>query len=95
MIRHWGGGIELVRPDLNTAEIIEGYIYKQLNNSLTRLEQQQFRQLVSKLTKDKELDAVILGCTELPLVYGDSNDPVIIDTLKVLCDGLLREYFKK
>ncbi|MEI6237607.1 MAG: hypothetical protein WCP03_03345 [Candidatus Saccharibacteria bacterium] len=74
--------------------MVEKYIYKQLNNSLTKFERQQFRQLVSRFIKDKKLDAVILGCTELPLVYGDNDDPAIIDTLKVLCDGLLRGYFK-
>ena len=84
-----------MRPDIKTVEIIERYIYKQLNNSLTVIERRQFRRLVSDFIKDKELDAIILGCTELPLVYGDDDDPMIIDTLKVLCDGLLKEYFKK
>ena len=94
MIRLWGGGINLVRPDKKTAEIVESYIYKQLNNSLSKSERQHFRNLVNEFIETNNLDVVILGCTELPLVYGNSNNPKIIDTLKILCDSLLEKYFK-
>jgi aspartate/glutamate racemase len=45
--------------------------------------------------QDNQLEAVILGCTELPLVYGGNSNPKIIDTLKVLSDGLLLSYFNR
>jgi len=95
MTRHWGGGIELVRPNIKIAKIVEGYIYRQLNNSLTEKDGDKFRQLTNNFIKDNRLDAVILGCTELPLVYGSSDDPSIIDTLQVLSDGLLLSYFNR
>jgi len=85
---------ELVRPDQELAEQIEQYIYKQLNNALQESERRQFRVKIDKFKVDNNLDAVILGCTELPLVYGESlSDDIIIDTLQLLATGLLESYF--
>jgi len=82
------------RPSTDVAEQTENYIYKQLNDSLKKSEKQDFRRIVDAFLKEQKLDAVILGCTELPLVYGSSDNPKIIDTLQILCDGLLEEYFQ-
>lgn len=88
------GAAELVRPEQGFAEQLERYIYKQLNDDLAEDERLQFRADVSKFKQDNELDAVILGCTELPLVYGESKDDnTIIDTLQLLANGLLESYF--
>lgn len=83
------------RPEKGLAEQIERYIYRQLNGSLSNIERQEFRKQVCRFQKVNGLDAVILGCTELPLVYGETADKRIIDTLQILCDGLLEFYFKK
>lgn len=88
------GTAVLIRPDAELAEKVERYIYRQLDNSLTERERQTFRKLVGQFMEREKLDAVILGCTELPLVYGEDNDPSIIDTLQVLSEALLRSYFK-
>ena len=93
-MKHWGGGIKLVRPDAKTAAITEKNIFKLINGNLTRTDRMKFRKLVGDFIQSQQLDAVILGCTELPLVFGDNDDPQIIDTLKVLCDGLLEHHFR-
>jgi aspartate racemase len=85
---------EIVRPDQGFAKQIEQYIYLQLNGKLSENERQTFRQQVSDFKQNSRLDAVILGCTELPLVYDDSsNDDTILDTLQILSDALLATYF--
>lgn len=84
----------LVRPDFKIVQQIEDFIYKQLNNNLDDNDRENFRDLVNKFMMDKYLDAVILGCTELPLVYGQSSSPKVLDSLQILCDGLLEEYFR-
>lgn len=85
---------EVIRPDAEFAEQIESYIYMQLNDNLSEDERQKFRLEVEQFKKEYQLDAVILGCTELPLVYGGGlDDDQIIDTLQVLADGLLMKYF--
>lgn len=84
----------IVRPDKGFANQIEQYIYLQLNGKLSEKERQTFRQQVSDFKQNSRLDAVILGCTELPLVYDDSsNDDTILDTLQILSDALLATYF--
>jgi len=88
------GIAEIVRPDAESAERIEQDIYKQLNNSLEEIEREQFRAEVARFRQNENLDAVILGCTELPLVYGEStHDDTILDTLQLLARGLLESYF--
>lgn len=62
-------------------------IYKHLSRQITVGKVKEFKQA-------NELDAVILGCTELPLMYGESqNNEKVIDTLQLLADGLLKTYF--
>jgi aspartate racemase len=88
------GIADIVRPDKGFAKQIEQYIYLQLNGKLSEKERQTFRQQVSDFKQESCLDAVILGCTELPLVYDDSsNDGAMLDTLQILSDALLATYF--
>jgi aspartate racemase len=88
------GIAEIARPDTAFAERIERYIYKQLNNSLEEAERRQFKVEVARFRESENLDAIILGCTELPLVYGEStHDDTILDTLQLLAGGLLESYF--
>lgn len=85
----------IVRPDHEFAEQIEQYIYNQLTDNLYKADRGDFRLLVERFKQANSLDAVILGCTELPLVYGDSqDDKSVIDTLQILANGLLERYFK-
>lgn len=89
------GIAEIVRPNQKFAKQIEHYIYLQLKGKLSRKERQTFRQQLASFKQSRFLDAVILGCTELPLVYGDiAKDDTILNTLQILSDGLLEVYFK-
>lgn len=85
--------VTLVRPSATTINKPESLILKQLSGNITELDRDSLRQIVAKFTKAHELDAVILGCTELPVIFGPSNDERIIDTLDVLSDGLLKTHF--
>lgn len=84
----------VVRPEKIVADQTENYIYKQLQNDIQATDAKAFRKLVSDFKKTEKLDAVILGCTELPLIY-NRTDSHVIDTLQLLSDGLLKKYFKK
>jgi len=66
-----------------------------LNGTITDDDKLNFRKLVDDFLKINNLNAVILGCTELPLIFGHSEDNKIIDTLQVLAKALLVEYFNK
>ncbi|MDQ5972342.1 MAG: aspartate racemase [Patescibacteria group bacterium] len=84
----------VVRPNKELALYIEKTIYKQLDDSLTTKDKGLFIKEVDDFMASQQLDAVILGCTELPLVYGDFKNSRVIDTLQVLCDALLKRYFE-
>lgn len=83
---------DLIRPSQVVKSKISKLIYKQLNSSITQKDTQDLRQIVEKFLVDESLDAVVLGCTELPLIFGESEENVI-DTLQLLADGLLEAYY--
>lgn len=82
-------GVELVRPAHDAADQIERCIMRQLAGKPGPRDREQLRALVEQFRTAQRLDAVILGCTELPLVLGETDDQTIIDTLAILADGLL------
>lgn len=84
---------KIIRPNLAIAKKVETLIYKQLANRIASSDRIALRKIVSEFKNANNLDAVILGCTELPLIFGKS-DSEVIDTLQLLADGLLKVYFK-
>ena len=87
--------VTLIRPTKSLSERLEKMIVKQLEGSIQDNDRLLFRKLVNNFLEANRLDAVILGCTELPLVFGESTDKTIIDTLQVLSEGLLSCFFSK
>ena len=80
---------ELLKPDSSTVKKLEAFIFRQLSGKITATQRNQFRKLVDDFKNQQNLDCVVLGCTELPLVFGNNDDAAIIDSLDVLADGLL------
>lgn len=87
------GVAELVKPAKKTAQRLNTLIYKQLNNDISLKDKKKLRSMAKQFMHSKGLDVVVLGCTELPLVYGESDSEKVIDTLQVLSDGLLKHHF--
>lgn len=85
-------GVELVRPSHEVATRVEAFIMRQLAGRPGVRDREQLRKMVEQFRIDRQLDAIILGCTELPLVFGETGDPTIIDTLAILADGLLAHH---
>ena len=49
-----------------------------------------FQQLIRRL-KDQGCDAVVLGCTEIPLIVNDANSPLpILDSTRLLAREALK-----
>lgn len=71
----------------------ENFIFKLLADEITAVDQQSFHEFVEDYKQQNNLDAVLLACTELPVVYGTSTDSTLVSTLDVLADGLLDYYF--
>ncbi|EDL48924.1 Aspartate racemase [Erythrobacter sp. SD-21] len=79
-------GVDLLPPDPNDVELVDGIIYKEL--MLGRVTRDAERALKTVITmKDKEgADAIVLACTELELVVDtDANVLPVFDSTDIHC----------
>jgi aspartate racemase len=84
-------GIESVRP--TDAERVEmnRIIMDELVYGVFRPESVAYFQLVIRRMKDEGCDAVVLGCTEIPLVISNRNSPLpVLDSTRLLAWAALR-----
>ncbi len=86
---------QLIKPSINVQyeldEIIRGVIAGNDDDNLRK----KLSSLAKKFIKDNRLEAVILGCTELPLIFPQMNNVKILNSLDVLADSLLSFYYEK
>lgn len=84
-------GLEYVRPGAGERETMHRIIMDELVYGIFNPESvARLRQSVARL-KDDGCDAVILACTELPLVLDDSNSPLpTLDSARLLARAALR-----
>ena len=52
--------------------------------------------VIERLIRDEKIEAVVLGCTELPLMYADDKLPIpVFDTLQYHIAGIIDYMFKE
>ena len=89
-------GIGAVQPDNRFQKLITRVIQKTISNTpLTHVEKTQLSKQAKALYISSKSDGVILGCTELPLVFPKKLLPNTIDSLDCLADKLLSIYYKE
>jgi aspartate racemase len=83
---------EYVRPNAAEREEINRIIFDELVYGVFKPESIAYFQKVMRRMKDEEkCDAVILGCTEIPLIMNDSNSPLpTLDSTRLLARAALR-----
>ncbi len=88
--------IQMVIPDLKDQNIINDIIYKEIVPSkITEISIKKTLKIIEKL-KLKGCDAVILACTELPIIINKDNCPLpFIDTTRLLAKKSLEYAIKK
>jgi aspartate racemase len=83
--------LEYVRPNRDEREEINRIIMDELVCGIFKPEAVQYHQRVIRRMKDEGCDAVILGCTETPLLMNDSNSPLpTLDSTRLLARAALR-----
>jgi aspartate racemase len=83
--------LEYVRPNRDEREEINRIIMDELVCGIFKPEAVQYHQGVIRRMKDEGCDAVILGCTETPLLMNDSNSPLpTLDSTRLLARAALR-----
>ena len=84
-------GVEYVRPDTTEREEINRIIMDELVYGVFKPEAVACHQRVIARMKDEGCDAVVLGCTEIPLIMNDSNSPLpTLDSTRLLARAALR-----
>jgi aspartate racemase len=84
-------GVECVRPKEDEREQIDRIIMDELVNGVfTPQSVGYFQQVISRL-QSVRCDAVVLGCTEIPLLMNDSNSSLpTLDSTRLLARAALR-----
>ena len=84
-------GLEYVRPPAAERREINRIIMDELVCSVFKPEQVTYLQGVIDRLKDQGCDAVVLGCTELPLLMNDLNSALpTLDSTRLLARAALR-----
>lgn len=84
-------GLECVRPEAADRDAIDRVIMAELVRGVFRPESTALLQGAAGRLRDAGCDAVVLGCTELPLVMDDSTSPLpTLDSTRLLARAALR-----
>jgi len=84
-------GLEYLRPSAEERETINRIIMDELVRGIFKPEAVTYFQQVIARLKTEGCDAVVLGCTEIPLIMNDGNSPLpTLDSTRLLARAALR-----
>ena len=85
-------GIEAVTPDNEQRERINSFIFDELvKGKFESSTREYFRNVVADLA-DRGCDAVVMGCTEIPLILGQEDVELpLLDSTRLLAKAALAE----
>ncbi len=84
-------GLGYLRPSAAEREEINRIIMDELVNGEFKPEAVAYFQKVMARMKEERCDAVVLGCTEIPLIMNDANSPLpTLDSTRLLARAALR-----
>jgi aspartate racemase len=85
-------GLGYMRPHLAEREEINRIIMDELVRGIFKPEQVAYFQKVIGRLKTEGCDAVVLGCTEIPLIMNDANSPLpTLDSTRLLARAALKK----
>lgn len=85
-------GLQWVRPTEAERSEINRIIMDELMPGIIRPEGVAlFQQIIARMQREEGCDAVVLGCTEIPLILSDANSPLpTLDSTRLLARAALR-----
>ena len=88
-------GLEFMIPEKEEREGINSYIFNELVKGIISKEAEEYFIKVIEGFKEKGCDAVVLGCTEIPLLINDKISPLpTLDSTRILARAALKEAIK-
>lgn len=90
-------GIKIVVPGEEEMKFINDKIAKELELGIVNEDTlKSFQKIIGRMKEEDQIEAVVLGCTELPLLLNDAVSPVpCLDTLKIHVQALVEEILKE
>lgn len=84
-------GIDIVIPNPEERKLIDNKIVSELEMGIIKdSTRQEFITIINRLKSEEQADAIILGCTELPLILSDNTSPLpCLDTVKIHSSALI------
>ena len=84
-------GIDVVIPEKAERQLIAKRIYEELERGIVNEQTlKEFQDIIGKMKAQNGIEAIILGCTELPLLLNNSNSPVPrLDSVDIHIDRLI------
>lgn len=84
-------GIDAIAPDVGERKAVDGIIAHELEFGVVKDESKAFvDRVIERLVDDEDAQGVVLGCTELPLMYAHAELPVpAFDTMQLHLDGIV------
>ena len=81
----YSSDIEIITPIAEEMEYINCKISSELELGIVRKETLEgFQKIIKRMSEEEGIEAIILGCTELPLLLNDEVSPVpCLDTMKI------------
>jgi len=85
--------IEIVTPSDPEMDFVNRKISSELEHGIVKAETlESFQKIISRMRSEEQIEAVILGCTELPLLLNDNVSPVpCLDTMQIHIQAIIRE----
>ena len=85
-------GIEVIVPEKDDRELIAKRILEELELGIVKdTTLKEFQQIITKMKSTHGIQAVILGCTELPLLLNSQNCPVdCLDSVELHIQKLIK-----
>ena len=86
-------GIEVCVPDKEDRDLVAKRIYEELEAGIVKESTlKEMQGIITKMRDEKGIEAVILGCTELPLILNSGNCPVpCLDSVEIHINELIKQ----
>lgn len=84
-------GIEVIVPGKEDRELVAKRIFEELEMGIVKESTlKEFQTVISKMREEDGIEAVILGCTELPLLLNSENCPLpVLDSVDIHIEDLI------
>ena len=84
-------GIEVIIPDAEERAYIANRILNELEmNIVSEQTAAHILKIMERMAKEQQIEAVVLGCTELPLLFEGRTTPVpLLDTMQIHINALI------